>query len=345
MRKNLTVLALAAALGVVLACSQSDVTGPTTPTQTVTQQAPAPAVVAPTPAATPTPVPDVSNRGIGAEISGTTATIHSDAYHPTSATYCAFELLNGNFNTQALLGSKTISFQAGGSATVALADVYSTCGKKSLQIDVIRGEQCGSAPNGAPDIILAHAFAPYDNEGVWNAQTPVHENVGQWGSCQAAQASARSESQTCHGTQSRTFDLVTYEVNSCSQERREKTRVHSTESQNCDYAASVSWSSSLKLTADPHDPGFGLKSLFNYHIKKDVPGNNDPSIWDGRLAAGESVTVDVPNDHTGYYGQYDSENNSKTNVVHADCPEHGPGLLWRPSLELVCKATYSCKAD
>lgn len=106
----------------------------------------------------------------------------------------------------------------------------------------------------------------------------------------------------------------------------------------------VAHTAALRLTADKDDPNHGT-SFFNYYIKKDVPGNNDPVIWSGRLAKGEkSPLVPVPNDHVGYYGQYDSENYSKTNVVYADCPK-GLQAAWRPGLELVCTEQHTCPVE
>lgn len=106
----------------------------------------------------------------------------------------------------------------------------------------------------------------------------------------------------------------------------------------------VTYTAQLKLTADASSPNHG-DSFFNYHIRKDVAGNNDPAIWSDKLAKGEVVFVDVPADGQAYYAQYDSESNSKTNVVHATCPKPGVKQGWRPSLDLVCTAHNSCEVD
>lgn len=83
-------------------------------------------------------------------------------------------------------------------------------------------------------------------ESSWIAQTPVRENESSWGACEQGAVTARTQSQPlpfpkvdCDGHKSRTFDLVTYEINSCTEQKREKSRTSKTEQEACTATCEV----------------------------------------------------------------------------------------------------------
>lgn len=69
----------------------------------------------------------------------------------------------------------------------------------------------------------------------WIEQSPVRENETDYGDCVPLLATHTTPPPTvdCPGTQSRTVDIVVYEINSCTEETREKSRNNITESAEC----------------------------------------------------------------------------------------------------------------
>ena len=79
--------------------------------------------------------------------------------------------------------------------------------------------------------------------GTWITQEPVREKESDWGKCEEKVKQSFSaltnqpppQYDECKGMQSRTYDEVVYEVNSCTKEKREKSRTQKTEEQPCEY--------------------------------------------------------------------------------------------------------------
>lgn len=81
--------------------------------------------------------------------------------------------------------------------------------------------------------------------GTWITQEPVRENESDWGKCEEKVKQSFSaltggnppppQYDECEGVQSRTYDEVVYEVNSCTKDKREKSRTQKTEEQDCEY--------------------------------------------------------------------------------------------------------------
>ena len=73
-----------------------------------------------------------------------------------------------------------------------------------------------------------------DEEGSWVAQEPTYE-YGEWGECgENLEASTGNHNPPPSCSRSRTVTVVVYEVNSCTQERREKSRESRQESEPCE---------------------------------------------------------------------------------------------------------------
>ncbi|HUW10985.1 MAG TPA: hypothetical protein VM537_14740 [Anaerolineae bacterium] len=76
-------------------------------------------------------------------------------------------------------------------------------------------------------------------EEEWVEQKPVIENVGKWSECRPGTLNFTNTIPPvyteCEGVMSRNYDKVVYEVNSCTQETREKTRRSRTEESPCGY--------------------------------------------------------------------------------------------------------------
>jgi hypothetical protein len=181
---------------------------------------------------TPTAEPAETTSPAGIKITNS-----GNVLNPTGTTYtaCLFDAPYGEGQLidewKAKPGKTSFSYES------------DSCAPLVGQIDIIDRAKCPNSPHGlvalaANPNVRIPAFG-----GTWEPKEPIRENVSEWSECQPVEFAEsthghkppKCEPEKVEGQKIRTFDLVLYEVNSCSEQLREVRRTTKQESRKCSF--------------------------------------------------------------------------------------------------------------
>jgi hypothetical protein len=192
---------------------------------------------------------------------------------------------------------------------------------------------CSPKPQPSP----SPSPSPTPCAETWTPLPAVEENTSEWSKCTVL--TGASVVPMCNALQTQTYELVIYEKNSCTAEKREKSRTKQSRTKDCSFTPTTTNAGHLVLVADQGEPRSG-KSSKDYNVYREVDGP-DVLIWHGKLAKGETVNIPVFGFTTGdkWYVRYDDE--SYKEYTTATCTI-GVQKNWHPVLDFVCDKSTSC---